>query len=324
MPSDSAEENQSASRAILRSDALPSRLPARPVAQAGLALLALFALWTVLPILPPQLLDLRWQHKAATSLVDNSPLVVLAVGLIHAAALLEPSSRWLQDLRARIAALLLPAVCGYLLLIPLDVHATVNHIRLLDRQRQNGEQALQRRLEKALQIIDRAPDVTSLEAGLQSLQGPPLGSEERSLPVAELKQQLRQSLQRSFSAMQAQMVRVSPEMIVAMIRDSTRVVVTSLVIAVVLSALSFRESINNSLLGMAHFNLLQLRKSLSFQLAGQRGKSLEQRNRREYEKMLRRRVKRSWFDSIRDQWSTFQARRSMKPTKPPKSSSRKR
>lgn len=66
------------------------RLPALPLAQDHLGLQGLFLIWSLVKILPPALMNPTW-HQACHRV-----------------------------------ALLLPALIGYLLLIPLEIHATTH------------------------------------------------------------------------------------------------------------------------------------------------------------------------------------------------------
>jgi len=83
--------------------------------------------------------------------------------------------------------------------------------------------------------------------------------------------------------MQGKLVRVSPEMIVAMVREMARVVLTSLVSAAILSALSYHQSRDDSLFGMTLYRLCLLRKSFVHRLGGMRaGKHDSRRSETDY------------------------------------------
>ncbi|QPN62035.1 hypothetical protein H8F25_09560 [Synechococcus sp. CBW1004] len=265
------------------------RLPALPLAQAGLGLLGLFVIWSLVPILPPALMNPTWQRLATSRLVDNSPLVVLAVGLIHAAALLGPSDRRLEALRSRIVALLLPALIGYLLLIPLEIHATSRQFWQLDQQQKRQVAAMARTRGEAQQLIERAPDVASLEAGLRALQGPPLTPADRALPLAELKQRLRSSLEQSFQQLQNQVRPLSPGTFLAPWRQMARVVLTALLISVVLAALRFNSETERSLLEAGSSRLRKLFRDRALKAAIRKREAEKRRHQRQRDKLQRRR-----------------------------------
>lgn len=76
-----------------------------PLEWAGFSLLTLFCLWSLLAILPPQVLNPVWGHQLVTNLVNNSPLLLLRVALNRLAVALNPRESARQAWRLRICRL---------------------------------------------------------------------------------------------------------------------------------------------------------------------------------------------------------------------------
>lgn len=218
----------------------PSLLPdTRPLDWAGFLLLALFAIWSLLAILPLQLLNPVWGHLLVVTLVNNSSLLLIGVALLRLAIGWGPGEPAFRAWRLRVCRLAAHVAVVYLLLVPLDLVSTWRQVQGLQQQAQRSERAIDRVQLQALQVIDQAPDGASLVSRLRELQGPQLSSAELDLPLPDLKVQLRASLTRNFAALRNQTAGPRADMLFAMGRESIRLVLSSLVCALGLSALSW-------------------------------------------------------------------------------------
>ena len=75
--------------------ASPSRSPFSlltwlPLGPIATTLFVTFVVSVVAGALPPQLLDPLWQLRLASSLIDNAPVALLGLGLVHLQAYLSP------------------------------------------------------------------------------------------------------------------------------------------------------------------------------------------------------------------------------------------
>lgn len=284
--------NRPASQPLPTPPALP---PARLVAQIAFALLGLFVLWVLVPLMPPQLLNPQWQHRFATLLADNSPLVILAAVLIQIAALLAPTDGWLQSLKARMARWLVSVMIGYLLLVPLDLVATARQLGQLDQQLQERISRMTQDLKRAQQLIAAAPDVGSLAGSLQSIGAPPLSLSDRAEPLPQLKMRLAQLLSQGVAATQTQMQRASSEVQTGMIKEAIRISGTCLVITVSLMRLSFRATDQKHRLQRFRAGWAQL----GIRLAARSQRRQGQQNLKQHARMLRRRERQYWLREFR-------------------------
>lgn len=213
----------------------------RPLEWAGFSLLTLFCLWSLLAILPPQVLNPVWGHQLVTNLVNNSPLLLLGVALNRLAVALNPRESARQAWRLRICRLAGLAALVYLLLIPLDVVATWRQVQGLRLQAAEREQAMDRRYREALKANEGASSTSSLMQNLRAFQAPELSPQDQNRPLADLKRELSASLETSLTSQKAQIRRATPATLFAMGREALRLLLSCLVCTLGLSALSWND-----------------------------------------------------------------------------------
>lgn len=231
----------------------------RPLDWAGVLLLILFAIWSLLAILPLQLLSPVWGHQLVVTLVNNAPLLLIGVGLLRLAIGLGPGEPALRAWRLRLCRLAAVAAVVFLLLVPLDLVSTWRQVQGLQLQAQRNQRAMDRVQQQALQAIDQAADGASLASRLRQLQGPQLTPAELAQPLPDLKLQLRASLTRNFAAMRAQAAGPRADTLFAMGRESLRLVLSALVCALAMSALSWNADSETSQLEALGDGLARMR-----------------------------------------------------------------
>lgn len=218
----------------------------RPLEWAGFMLLALFGIWSLLAMLPLQLLSPVWGHQLVTTLVNNSPLLLIGVAFMRLALNLDPGESAWQSWRLRVCRLAALVAVLYLLLIPFDLFTTWRQVESLQRLSQGRLRAIDQRYGEALQVIERATDASSLASGLRQFQGPPLSPQDLARPLVELKRDLRASLLSSRTSLRNQAAGPTPATLFAMGREALRLMFSSLVCALGLSALSWNPTTQRS------------------------------------------------------------------------------
>jgi len=231
----------------------------RPLEWAGFTLLALFGIWSLLSILPLQVLNPVWGHQLVTNLVNNSPLLLLSVALIRLAIALNPRESARQAWRLRICRLAALAAVLYLLLIPLDLVSTWRQVHGLQIQAQRRMRAIDKVQQQAVQAIEQADDAASLSSRLRQLQGPQLTPADLAKPLPDLKRELRDSVARNFAALRNQAAGPKAEMLFAMGKESLRLVLSALVCALGMSALSWNTDSGTSQLQDLANGLVRMR-----------------------------------------------------------------
>lgn len=138
------------------------------LALIALGLIGVFVFRILDSLLPPRLLDPEWQLRQVERLIVSAPFALIAVSLLLIGACLDSGSRvmrWFQRCRG-----LARWVCiGYLLLVPLQMHAMV---QLADKLNEQGRQGI-RSLERTRVEVSRSFSVSSLNQAFSSLPGKP-------------------------------------------------------------------------------------------------------------------------------------------------------
>ena len=231
----------------------------RPLDWTGFLLLALFSIWSLLAILPLQLFSPVWAHQLVVTLVNNAPLLLIGVALLRLAIAWGAGAPAVRAWRLRVCRLAALASVVYVLMVPLDLVSTWRQVQGLQLQAQSRQRAMDRLEQQALQAIDQAADGASLASRLRQLQGPQLTSTDLAQPLPDLKLQLRASLASNFAALRNQAAGPRAETLFAMGRESLRLVLSALVCALGLSALSWNGNTQRSQLQAIADGLAKMR-----------------------------------------------------------------
>jgi len=157
---------------------------------AGIATLAIYVIAVGASLYPVSLLQSEWQVRFATSLINNSGFAIVGLCLVHLAAVFASEYPSLQRRRDRLAQWAVLAAYGFLLLIPLQLHA-VWQDRAIQLATQTAQQNdLQRKISLMRQVVSSATTAPELRQGLQTLQGPNLTDKDLAQPLPQLRRQL--------------------------------------------------------------------------------------------------------------------------------------
>jgi len=206
-----AKEPQSTDQAVSKGAANPSVLldlsadSARLLADAALALFAIYGVVVAFDILPPRLTDPLWVLAASTALVNAVSIPLAGVVFLHLAAAIAPYTNWIHQRRQRISRLAALAAVGFLLLVPLLGFATwrgITNVNAATKKQALGYTANAKRL---LQSIDKATTPRELQQSMAALQGPQIRDEDMIQPLPLLKKVETQIVKQVLSAYLSQL-----------------------------------------------------------------------------------------------------------------------
>jgi len=160
---------------------------ARLLADAALALFAIYAVVVVFDNLPPRLTDPLWLLGLCTALVNSVSIPLVGVVLLHVAASIAPQTNWIHQRRQRISRFARWAAFGFLLLLPLLGFATWRGITNVNNASQKQTAGLTRKANSILAAINNASSPQQLQRSMVALQGPQLRNEDLALPLPVLK-----------------------------------------------------------------------------------------------------------------------------------------
>ncbi len=158
----------------------------------SMALFVLYSVRVAAAVVPLRLFDHQWQLSAVSALLDSAAIPLVALGLLHLAAYLDPANQALGLRRNALARLAILAVLGFLLLIPLQAFAAWNSVAAAQGNVSRQQTTATSNFALIREAINAATSLDDLQERLQSLQTPNLTIrfENLGLPLAETKRRL--------------------------------------------------------------------------------------------------------------------------------------
>ena len=204
----------------------------------ALALLVLFVAAAGASLLPPAFLNTDWQLSAIRTILDSSFLPLLGLGLLHLAGYLDPQNLALQNRRKLAARLAILAVLGFLLIVPLQLTAAWRTVAAANA---NASRQLARANETfniLRDIIVQAPGLDELQERLdnQANRGVRLNLEAKGVSLEQTKQELLEQLIVVRDAVIARVSKPDRQATEALARETFRVVISALALALAFSA----------------------------------------------------------------------------------------
>jgi hypothetical protein len=227
-----------------------------PRSAAGIRLLAIlstvllvgFASTVVLDLLPPRLLDPAWHWRLTGSLINNAPVAVVGLALLHLAASLDPEDeqlvRRIHGLRRWAAA----ATLGFLLLVPLQVVAVARGLGNASLNQSRELRQVNQRLAELRQQIQSATDRASLQRRIPASLASTIGPVALQQPLPLLRSQLLSLVDQAQQQARAKASPLSPSSLWPVIQRSLRVLVAAPAYAIAFAAMSVNSQANVSLL----------------------------------------------------------------------------
>ena len=221
---------------------------AKLLADAALALFALYAVVVAFEILPPRLLDPLWLLTASTGLVNAVSIPLVGVVLLHLAASIAPYTNWIHQRRQRISRFASWAALGFLLLVPLLGFATWRGITNVNIANQKQTAGLNRKANTISAAINNASSPQELQRSMVVLQGPQLRNEDLAQPLPVLKKAGTQVVKQALQASLAQLPKADSNAFKPLYTQTLRTALLSLVSSLAFAAVVWDPLKQQSLL----------------------------------------------------------------------------
>jgi hypothetical protein len=215
---------------------------------SGLVLILSYIITVLTSILPLRPLEATWQLNLITNLVDNGGIPLIGLVCLQAAAQFSPAHSRRQVIHSALANLSLLAMAGFLLLVPLQLVASLNVYETIKSEQVGRIERGTRRLDNLSQAIAQSTGAEAVQAELQKFEGLRLGPEELALPLPRLKESLLERIGKARRQLEAQLPPPGQHLSWPMIQASLRIVPTSLVYALGFAATGRRRGQRISLL----------------------------------------------------------------------------
>ncbi len=220
----------------------------------AMALLVLYAVRAAAGIVPFRPLDTLWQLSAVSALLDSAAIPLLALGLVHLAAYLDPGNVSLGKRRDGLARLAILAVLGFLLLIPLQAFAAWNSVTSAQAVVRGQQATAERNFATIREAILNADSLEDLQGRLQSLQtlGLDVRFENLGLPLAETRRLLLTRLNDAEEQVKTRIRPPQPKAIEEVVWNSLKVMSSSAVFALAFAFVAQRRGSDVPLLVEVH------------------------------------------------------------------------
>ncbi|MBW4531677.1 MAG: hypothetical protein KME02_13425 [Aphanothece saxicola GSE-SYN-MK-01-06B] len=211
-----------------------SAILADRLAFMAIALFVVYLITLLASILPVRLLDTAWQLRFISASLDSATVPLVALGLLHLAAYLDPDNPTLQRRRSGLARLAIVAVIGFLLIVPLQAYAGWQSVATARANVARQLSAATGTFDLLQDTITTASSLDNLQARLQAMQTPSLGIrfDNLGLPLPETKRTMLVRLKEVRQQVEARIQAPTPKAIEAAIRDSLRVMLSSFALAI--------------------------------------------------------------------------------------------
>jgi hypothetical protein len=200
----------------------------------AIALFAIYIITLLAGILPIRPLETAWQLQFISAALDSAPIPLVGLGLLHLSAYLDPGNPFLQRRRDAAARLAIPVVIGFLLIVPLQSYAAWRNVVLARADVARQLSAATSTFDLLQAAITSASSLDNLQARLLAIQAPSLGVplEDPGLSLPEAKQQLLVRLKEVRRQVEARIQASTPRALGSLVRDSLRVMLSSLALAI--------------------------------------------------------------------------------------------
>ena len=221
---------------------------AKLLADAALALFAIYAVVVAFEILPPRLVDPLWLLAASTSLVNAVSVPLAGVVFLHLAASIAPYTNWIHQRRQRVSRFATWAALGFLLLVPLLCFSTWRGITNVNSAIQKQSAGLTRNANDLLAAINNASSPQELQRSMVELQGPQLRNEDLAQPLPVLKKAGTQVVKQVLLASQEQLSKSDAKAYKPLYIQTLRTALLSLVSSIAFAAVAWDPLKQQSLL----------------------------------------------------------------------------
>lgn len=169
-------------------------MPIRSLSRLALAFLLLFATLVLNALFPFTPLDPSWQGRLSRTLLDSASLPLLALALLQIAVVLDPDDPILERRHRSCSRLAAAAVLGFLLLVPLQISASLRLQQATGAEQLGRLAQAERQLAGFRQAVQQARSADALASSLEQLGGPRPAPADLALPLPLLKAQTNAAL----------------------------------------------------------------------------------------------------------------------------------
>jgi len=169
-------------------------MPLRSLSRLALAFVLLLATLVLTSLIPLQLLDPAWQGRVSRTLLDSASLPLLALALLQIGRWLDPADPLLKRRQRSISRLAGVAALGFLLLVPLQISASLRLQQASGSEQSSQLARAERQLAGFRQAVQQASSSEALASSLEKLGGPRPAPADLALPLPLLKAQANASL----------------------------------------------------------------------------------------------------------------------------------
>jgi hypothetical protein len=200
----------------------------------AIALFVIYLITLLASILPIRLLDTAWHLRFISACLDTATIPLVALGLLHLSAYLDPGNPALQKRRDGLARLAIVAVIGFLLIVPLQAYAGWKSVAQSRANVARQLSAATSTFDLLQDTITTASSLDNLQARLQAIQAPSLGIrlENQDAPLPETKRTMLARLKEVREQVEARIQAPVPQAIATVTKDSLRVMLSSLALAI--------------------------------------------------------------------------------------------
>ncbi len=211
-----------------------SAILADRLAFMAIALFVIYLITWLANILPIRLLDTAWQLRFISACLDSATIPLVALGLLHLAAYLDPGNPTLQQRRDVLTRLAIVAVIGFLLIVPLQAYAGWRSVAAARTNVTRQLSAATSTFDLLQDTITTATSLDNLQARLQGIQTPSQGIrfEDQGLSLPDTNRTMLARLKQVREQVETRIQAPTLKAIEAAIRDSLRVMLSSFALAI--------------------------------------------------------------------------------------------
>jgi len=211
----------------------------------GLCLLLAYLVMVVGGALPLQLLSPAWQVGLTGALIDNAPIALVGLVLLHLAAFLDPEDEKLQQRVFWLARLSILASLGFLLMIPLRAYNLFTLSEVAGNAQERRLNQASTRLNQLRDAVRGAASKEELVSRLKALNAPELPPAIEAKPLEAIRADINRSFDRMAAALQqrrGQVRQPRPASRTNLVIANVRQMIASFIFAVAFAAAGQRSS----------------------------------------------------------------------------------
>ena len=189
-----------------------------------------------------------WQLNLIANLVDNAGIPLIGTAFVFVAAYLSPKDSLFQDRLQRFAGLSMAASVGFLLLMPLQMLASIKSYESAKSDQIDRIARGTRRLLNLSEAINQAANPKELQAELQKFDGMSLSPEDLAKPLPIIKATLLNRINQARQQLQSQLPSSSQYLSAPLVQANLRIIPSAFAYAIGFAAAARRRGQKISLL----------------------------------------------------------------------------